>query len=887
MSAFRNIYCRLYDSNSRSDLILDECSTQVLIADVHASVTISQRFTSPEHLKTAASGVYTFGMMADAAVCGFEMVRQDGTKVEGTVKEKEEAKREYDAAVKAGHTASLGRQETSDIFSIAVGNILPSETVTINLRYVMSLMDDEKKDQCSRQHRHQPFQMNVVVQQAGAIKSISCPSGHPVLVELGIPDNLAQTETRTSSHFASVSLADNTGFLTQDVVLVISAEGLDAPRCFIERHPSPNHETAAIALTFVPRFNLPDLSGGMEYVFLVDRSGSMQGQNLQLVQEALVVLLRGLPSVRDDVQCCFVWVNNFEAVGTQSEVLSNYTGGSDETCGVANYGGTEIASALKMVYDSLHRPIARPVAVFLLTDGSAWDVSTCVQHTRSALAALTESKSFIRVFTVGIGNGASSDTCDSIARAGGGFAVYVKQGEAVVGKCARLVKAARTPQKMRPRDDFVVVEDSKQEAQPQDASAATINLFDDTNANAPSQSQLHPTGPLPKPNPSLPPPARIQQSPLVIPSVFPGTRTQIYAIIRSPNGHAVKPMEIKVKGIVITTGALVELRVPVSTVLPNPLAFSSSPNANAFLHTLAAKSLIRDREDGTHAFPSSVSAAFETTTSTTTTVSDPELKAAYLEKDIVRLGTTYGLASRYTSFLAVDPRKQTVVPSGYGTGYDSDREESDDDMGFGLFDDGPSEPSKSVAVLRPSPAPPPPTRVPQGRTRSKRSERRTSATTTSSSGQVLTKKKEKATMHTSTSPAATPTTHSAFVAALARLQQWHGGFLLTVALLNLLRNGIKLKDTETNADANHAALLLPNTIYDFEQSLARHSKVGIDNRHVAATLVAVVWMEKYAGEEVADMQGKAEEWAKQEVGAEKARELRKSVESLLSIGIAA
>lgn len=137
--------------------------------------------------------------------------------------------------------------------------------------------------------------MKVVIQQAGAIKSISCPSGHPIAFDLGIPDHL--TTTSASSHYASVSLTDRTGFLVQDVVLVISAEGLDTPRCFIERHPSPNHESAAMALTFVPRFNLPDLSGGMEYIFLVDRSGSMEGTNLQLVQEALIVLLRGLPTI--------------------------------------------------------------------------------------------------------------------------------------------------------------------------------------------------------------------------------------------------------------------------------------------------------------------------------------------------------------------------------------------------------------------------------------------------------------------------------------------------------------------------------------------------------------------------------------------------------------
>lgn len=244
----------------------------------------------------------------------------------------------------------------------------------------------------------------------------------------------------------------------------------------------------------------------------------------------------------------------------------------------ADYGGTEIASALHLVYESLRKPLVRPVSMFLFTDGSAWDVSTCVRYTRSALTTFPQSgKSFIRVFTVGIGNGASSDTCESIARAGGGFAVYVKQGEAVIGKCARLIRAARTPEMKvevewgandtvdESEDDFVIViNGSKSEAQStpaEDAFASTISLFDDANATDVDNPPLfYSSGPPHQLNPTLPLPAPIQQSPLTIPSIFPGTRTQIYAIIRTPNDTK-KPMEIKIKGVVTSTGALVELVV--------------------------------------------------------------------------------------------------------------------------------------------------------------------------------------------------------------------------------------------------------------------------------------------------------------------------------------
>ena len=122
----------------------------------------------------------------------------------------------------------------------------------------------------------------------------TAPSGHPIDLQLGKPEGLVTDGSSSDSNFAKITLRDSSGFLTQDVILVITANGLDGPRCFVEAHPE--HDTVAMGLTFVPRFKLPDVPSGMEYIFLVDRSGSMQGGNIKLVQEALVVLLRGLPT---------------------------------------------------------------------------------------------------------------------------------------------------------------------------------------------------------------------------------------------------------------------------------------------------------------------------------------------------------------------------------------------------------------------------------------------------------------------------------------------------------------------------------------------------------------------------------------------------------------
>ncbi|KAH8828753.1 hypothetical protein DL96DRAFT_1526542 [Flagelloscypha sp. PMI_526] len=699
----KNAFCRFYAPANNTQFVLDGSTVDVLIADVHASVEISQRFTNP--LDAGVEGTYTFGLLASAAICGFKMVRADGTEVEGVVKEKEEAKKEYQEAVKQGYTAALGAEDTKDVFSISVGNIAAKETVLIKLRYLQTLTDDEKRDQvrfvfprtyaqrygsaptasaASASTVHQRFSMNVIVQQASTIKSISCPSGHPMQLELGKPDGFAVDDSVPDSQLAKVVLSDPSGSLTQDILLVITAAGLDGPRCFVEAHPSTtSNDTVAMGLTFVPRFKLPDHPAGMEYIFMVDRSGSMAGSGIKLVKEALVVLLRGLPSkgtqfniVSFGSRCTKFWESSLAYTQSNLEAATSHVDSMN-----ADYGGTEIASALDLVFSSLSTPLTKPVAVFLLTDGGAWDVDGCVTRTKNAITQQATKENFMRVFTVGIGNGVSINTCDSIAKAGGAISVYVGPNEPVVGKCSRLVRAARTPpiqdlqilwtgeddSDISDDDDFEMVEDdtktlvetsnSSASASATTATPATISLFDSDSIDDKD------VGPSPIPAVQLPPPSTIQQAPLQPQSLFPGTRSQLYAILAKK--HIPIPNSIKVKGTVTCTGAVVELDVPVCR-----LAHPQGSRLD-FLHVLAAKALISDRENQIHHFSPDVASSFK---------DNDELRDAYLKADIVRLGVKYGLSSRHTSFVAVDKRAGQIQAARVPVTVAQSLESSDDEQ---------------------------------------------------------------------------------------------------------------------------------------------------------------------------------------------------------------
>ncbi|KAJ3760141.1 hypothetical protein EV360DRAFT_68941 [Lentinula raphanica] len=623
---------------STQPLVLKECSIKVWIVDVHAWVTISQQFQNPSSA-VARQVAYTFSMLAGAAVFGFELVRQDGTRVDGLVKDKDEAQKEMAVAVSQGRTAALGEEVTKDVFSIGIGNVQGNETITINLSYMSPLIDDEDRNQlrftlprsymerygqrpagvqsARLNHENVPFTVDILIQQRGRIRSVTSPSGYNFTVGLGRPPSITPVNGVQDASFATATVR-RTALATgraKDVIVVITADRLDNPRAFIETHPSPNCSTAAIGLTLVPHFNA-NICPEMEYIVLVDRSGSMEGVKLEMTRQAIIVLLQGLPS-RGSFFNIFSYGTNVTSLWDRSRAYDQAT--VDEArrhlnSMKANYGGTEIPRALEAVFKSLPSKLTRPVSIFLLTDGGVWGslLQNCVTTVQKAITDRSSNTSFMRVFTIGIGNGVSTETCDRIARAGGGTSTYiVADNEQFIGKCTRMVRAARTP----PIVDIKVTWVTPQQNSQHDATGQVIDLFDPDSAD---QENCE-VGPL----------APIMQAPEIIPSFYRSTRTEVYAIV--PNSIAVSK-ELRLTGRIPVTGATVALTIPLERFAPFP---------NPFLHTLAAKALIQDLEDK----------------------EDIQLGAGAKElaTQISRLGITYGLTSRFTSFLAVDRRSQDVI----------------------------------------------------------------------------------------------------------------------------------------------------------------------------------------------------------------------------------
>ncbi|KAL0063254.1 hypothetical protein AAF712_009856 [Marasmius tenuissimus] len=372
-------------------LPVQEVRADVLIIDVSARVTLTQVFSNSSSHPTSRA-VYYFPVPADAAICAFEMSLGNGRVIRATCKEKTQAREDFEAALLQGKQASMLEWVTDDglsvcvhhehyphahtfftciVFTISVGSIPAHETIKTKLVYVMNLLNqdvdevrfqlpsyvDERYGELPQQlvgasssSSSTRLRITVDVQTSGTIRSIFSPTHGESLTITPYSTHLNRPSRRRSTiKFRSRD------YLERDFVLIIHADKLDAPRCFAELDGDPRQKaTLALQFTFVPKYNLPPIQS-QEYIFVIDRSGSMQGARIEQAKRTLAMLIRMLPTERTTFNvfsfghdCHEMWARSGNYTQTTLDYATTHIEAME-----ANLGGTKIENALKVAIASV------------------------------------------------------------------------------------------------------------------------------------------------------------------------------------------------------------------------------------------------------------------------------------------------------------------------------------------------------------------------------------------------------------------------------------------------------------------------------------------------------------------------------------------------------
>ncbi|MET9068630.1 VIT domain-containing protein [Streptosporangium sandarakinum] len=117
-------------ATERGNLPLESVDVTAAVSGLVAGAEVTQVFRNPHDV--ALEATYVFPLPDRAAVTAFRM-EADGRVVEGVLKERGQARADYDRALAEGRRAAIAEEDRPDVFTIRVGNIVPGERVTVRL----------------------------------------------------------------------------------------------------------------------------------------------------------------------------------------------------------------------------------------------------------------------------------------------------------------------------------------------------------------------------------------------------------------------------------------------------------------------------------------------------------------------------------------------------------------------------------------------------------------------------------------------------------------------------------------------------------------------------------------------------------------------------------
>ena len=349
---------------------------------------------------------FRFPLEQSFAVVGLEAI-VDGRKVKAVVHEKEKARNMYEDAITSGLTAAYAEEKAGDIFSLSLGNLPSGSEAEIKLRMVgeLSIEADGRvrfnlpsvlKPRYTPEGSSDPLSatQNPSVKQAsvaGVFKFTMSIEGAKGIAEVSSPTHQLKTEELMDC--VKVCIAGE-GPVRGDVTILIGYKDPHEPMAMvegaIEGSKTKEMQSKAVMLTFFPKLLVleetacKDLAGvAWEFIFVVDRSGSMGGSYIKSASETLVLFLKSIP------QGCFFNIISF---GSRYEPFfpSSLPCSKDRLEQAtqfalslkADMGGTELLAPLQYIFSQPVKFSGLSRQVFILTDGSVSNTSSVISEVR-------------------------------------------------------------------------------------------------------------------------------------------------------------------------------------------------------------------------------------------------------------------------------------------------------------------------------------------------------------------------------------------------------------------------------------------------------------------------------------------------------------------------
>ncbi|HTR52841.1 MAG TPA: VIT domain-containing protein [Kofleriaceae bacterium] len=435
---------------------VDSMPLEATRADIHVSGVIADVVVHQTYRNDGDKTInarYVFPASTRAAVYGMQM--QIGARtIVAKIKEREEAKAEYDEAKKAGKTASLLEEDRPNVFAMSVANILPKDRIEVELRYTELLVPTDGVYELVYPTVVGPRYVSERVDAKAPTNSFTASpythSGTPPTYGFGLTVHLAAGMPIASIESPSHAIA--TTWTAKHDGADIALDGSDpkaGTRDFILHYQlagegvqqglllySGIKENFFLTMVQPPHRPAPDAIPPREYVFIVDVSGSMEGFPLNTAKHLMHDLLSRLrPTDRFDV-LLFSGADELYAKTSVPAIASQIASAEAFIDSHDGGGGTELLPAIQHAM-KLPRTDGVSRSFVVVTDGYIAEEPAVFDQIRDHLGEAN-------VFSFGVGTGVNRHLMEGIAKAGQGEAFIVtsdKGADEAAGKLREYIES--------------------------------------------------------------------------------------------------------------------------------------------------------------------------------------------------------------------------------------------------------------------------------------------------------------------------------------------------------------------------------------------------------------------------------------------------------------
>ncbi|MCH8262876.1 MAG: marine proteobacterial sortase target protein [Proteobacteria bacterium] len=457
-----------------------DTDVHIQITGMIARITVKQKF----HNNGAdwKEGIYVFPLPENAAVDQLRMHIGERI-IEGQIREKQQARKEYQQAKASGKRTSLVEQERPNIFTTSVANIGPDEDIVIEITYqqVVRYTDEEfslrfpmvvapryipgktiiagfegtgwsvNTSQVADASRITPPVLNT--EQGSEHEPGQEPEQNPinpVSLEIDLDTGFLLSHIDSPTHQIDIGIPDNTRYsiklknekvpANRDFELVWQAVPGQSPKAALFTEDMDSDVYSLIMLLPPASEISPVLH--REVIFVIDTSGSMSGPSIVQAKQALnLALTRLKPGDRFNI----IQFNSYtDKLFHFPQSVSHHAlrQAQQYVDNLEAQGGTEMASALRAallkqgnnVNDSNY--LVRQV--IFLTDGSIGNEDALFNIIQSQLGDS-------RLFTIGIGSAPNSHFMNRAAKFGRGSHTYIGNISEVQTKMEALFSKLESP----------------------------------------------------------------------------------------------------------------------------------------------------------------------------------------------------------------------------------------------------------------------------------------------------------------------------------------------------------------------------------------------------------------------------------------------------------